>query len=115
MDYNNLSDLYKQCKILTIRSLYKLEIGKLCYKALFSNKYSNLNEYFRSHCWTHSYNTRAIYQYRTPKVKTVCESRNIVNKSIQTWNLIPTDIKNSVSLSSFRMRFSNYLLTQQYD
>ena len=114
IEYNHLSDIYKQCKILSVRNLYKLEIGKICFRALFTDRYSNLSQYFYSHNWTHSYNTRMIYQYRTPRVKTVRESRNIVNKCITIWNSIPLNIKNSVSLLSFKKRYSYHLLSRQH-
>ena len=113
MQYFSINDLYKQCNILTVRSLYQLEMGKLCFKALFSNRANPLRDYFFQHNWTHAYNTRKIYQFRTPKRRTLRESRHVNNKSIEIWNSIPIVNKNSTSVAQFKTKYAKFLLSNQ--
>ena len=62
-------ELFSSLNILKVRELYKLEIGKLVYSALFLGKYMKMHSLLTDLNWDHAWNTRHADPIRLPRVR----------------------------------------------
>jgi len=68
---NKLTTIHKMQKILQLKDIYNLEVGKFMYKYTTSQLPATFNNYFKLITDVHSYNTRQIKtrQFVLPKAR----------------------------------------------
>ena len=83
-----------------------------CLKGLSSNFYCNT---FKFACNSHNFNTRfsANNNVITAEVHTECFKHSLFYSSIIMWNNLPSDIKQSQSLSVFKKKVKIHLFKSQ--
>jgi hypothetical protein len=106
----NTNDLYVKLKILKINEIFELELGKLIFLTLNSNKYPNINEVLINLQWTHNHNTRKISTYRLPFARVLPDYNSFIFQGVKLWNNLPISVRSSNSVSQFVKEFTVELL-----
>ena len=115
----DLSQVYKDLKLLDLPSIHKLETAKYMYKSEKSLLPVSLGKYFEiDRCAEeHSHSTRHQALVNIPdRIAPRLKSRTkIAEKSIQfvgstLWSHLPDDLKNSESFTIFKRLYKNNLL-----
>jgi hypothetical protein len=111
---DNISKV-KYFKILTVDSLYKYFCGIKLFKSykLGTHKYFQVS--FNNLLPVHDYNTRhrVNENFNIPYCHKSRSQCSFYYSSSKIWNSLPTCIKNSQSLSSFKYQFKSFLLNSQ--
>ena len=102
----------KQCNILKINQLYKLETASLMFKLIQGGNTSPAYS-----CNLHSnpckYNTRNEAQYITHHRKTIVAQQSFSYQGPFIWNSLPANLKTSnQTLKCFRNNLKKFLLNQ---
>ena len=110
VEHHHTSDLYKALGLLNVSQIYKLELGKLMFNALFNNKFSGLKQNLLELNWSHNYNTRRIDVYRLPFCRVRVNSNAPIFKAVHFWNGLPLNVRNRPSLATFTHCLKQHLL-----
>ena len=94
-------ELFLECKILKINELYNYCVAIHMYKTSSRNELIFQN---------HSYGTRSNNQVHVPFARLVSTQRSIYHVGPMVWNGLPTDIRESSSLTMFKNKMKIYLL-----
>ena len=80
-----------------------MELGKLMFYTLNTNKYKTIKDYLRRLSWSHNFNTRKINVYRVPFAG-VCTDHNaaLLFASVAFWNGLPLNVTSCRKLYSFK-------------
>ena len=105
-------ELFKELRILKINQIHKLELVKLVFLAINTDRYSCLRDEIRRLEWSHNYNTRRICNYRLPRTRVAADQHGIVFQAISLWNSLPLDLRESTSLSVLKKGFIDLSLSQ---
>ena len=108
LPYNDhTSDYFKTSKILKIGNLYK---NNLCNHIIRSNA-SDINNYIsqflQPHSAFHDYNTRIRNNLVVPRFARSWCQLSFLHRSVKEFNSLPHEIKNSRSLSVFKLALKN--------
>ena len=95
--------LFKSTNILNLVDLSKLNFATYMYKQRKNNNYNNTP--------VHSYQTRNQHKLRIPGHRLTLFTHSLMYLGPKTWNDVPLCIKNSNSLSSFKVKYKKYLLS----
>ena len=107
-----LSPKYKETKILKIKDIYQLEVGKFMFKYKSQNLPENFESYFFNLSNIHSHNTRLNKKDNKylPRVRTCLGQKKLHFAGVQIWNNLPPLIQNIQSLPSFSKKFKENLI-----
>lgn len=107
--------LFQKLGFLNIYEVVRFQLGELVYKQvnhlipdIFSNYFHQIN---------HKYDTRSKTKgnLSLPKPKLNYGKFNVKYASAKVWNDLPLEIRNSVSLASFKRKYKKYLLSFDWD
>lgn len=103
-------------KFMTIFPFYKLYFLVVC-QLLFNelNGASNVNFGFQHRCLTHNYNTRNKHLLSQLKHQTNYFCQSILHIGPKFYNFMPEEIKNSVSIFSFKRKLKSWLEDTNFD
>ena len=104
--YDNLNRLFKTASILRIDDLFKYSLA--CYA------YKNQNELIRF-TRNHRYPMRNTADLRAPMARLRSTEQSVLYNTINLWNELPLDLKNSRSYDSFKFKYKELLLSQYVD
>ena len=66
---------------------------------------------FRTNEEVHNHNTRSNKKLHKPYVKTNLRKLSISFKGVDVYNSLPSDLKNTQYISTFKRKIKNYILT----
>ena len=104
--YDNLNRLYKTANILRIDDLFKFSLA--CYAC---KNLDQLNHFTKSH----RYPVRNSADLRPPMARLRSTEQSVLYNTINLWNELPLDLKNSRSYNSFKYNYKKLLLNQYID
>ena len=108
---SSASETYNKLNLLRFNNIYKLFLAAFMYNQTKSNGiFSDLVNNFQ---WSHSHNTRRTQQFRIPLTNTISSEGFWLSKGISHWNSIPNDFKDLASISIFKKRYREHLLSIQ--
>ena len=92
---NKLTTIHKMQKILQLKDIYNLEVGKFMYKYTTSQLPATFNNYFKLITDVHSYNTRQIKtrQFVLPKARSNSGAKMLKYSAIEIWSKSHAEIK----------------------
>ena len=93
--------LFNSNKILKIHDMYKLNIGLYMYDRVRSGDYDR----------NHQYNTRNRNDLLPRRFRLTATQNSLASIGPTIWNSIPTNIKDSLTYSSFKHQYKKYLLS----
>ena len=96
--------LMESCNWLTIYELVKYHSTITLWKMLQTNKPTQMSSYF-------SINTEMTLEIKPPRIKTVEHGFRV--KTTQFWNQLPTVIRTTTNLSSFKRTLKIWIITQR--
>ena len=112
----NISQVYKDLKLLELSKIHQLETGKFMFKTENMMLPTSLGNYFKiDRCAEeHSYSTRNRSSTSNHPPRIICRTKS-GEKSIQyvgskLWFKLPSELKSSESLISFKCQYKSYLL-----
>lgn len=105
------SELYARYNLLKIKDIYTLEIGKMMFSALHTNKYPLLKQHLDALHWTHNHNTRKVSIYRLPFARILPDYNSFLFQAVKSWNGFPLHVRNSISLPQLKRELSKHLLS----
>ena len=103
-------EIFSNVGIVKVYDLHKIELGKLVYLILNSNRYPVFVEELNRLGWSHSYNTRKINEYRLPHSRVLVDQHGVLFRSVKLWNSLPLEIRTSPSLAVLKKRLMLYLI-----
>ena len=107
------SPLFADLKILKLGDIYQLHISSFAFECLHDIAPAQFKDFFRSISSIHSYNTRGATRgdfFLVRKNTLQYGIRSISYNGVRIWNNIPSETRNSTSVTSFRKKFKNSLL-----
>ena len=107
------SPLFADLKILKLGDIYQLHISSFAFECLHDIAPAQFKDFFRPIPSIHSYNTRGATRgdfFLVRKNTLQYGIRSISYNGVRIWNNIPSEIRNSTSVTSFRKKFKNSLL-----
>ena len=108
--YEHTSPLFRSNKILKLTDLYEYNIAKFMFKFNCGILPSSLNKIFTTNKTHHQYNTRNRNNPRIPLSKYSSTTKSVRHKGPQIWNCIPTTIRSSRSINTFKYKLKNSLI-----
>ena len=103
--------LFNLTGILRLNHVYLLKAATLMYKVIKLNKYPTLRDDLELRYNTHHHGTRFNDTYRLPFPRTETIRFSFKYQLIKIWNSIPSDITDEQSLTRFKKRFTEHLLS----
>ncbi|MFZ2538156.1 MAG: reverse transcriptase family protein, partial [Oscillospiraceae bacterium] len=103
--------LFLQLKLLTIYNIYKFQLATYMYRILNSLIPALDHHNFKTGSTIHDYNTRHKNDLRKPQCRTGLRQKMICFQGPKLWNILPDNIKNAPSLSTFRLRAKYYFIS----
>ena len=101
-DYtDHTNPLFFASKILKFKDQYKHSLGTYIYRNT-----EILDNFTRNH----NYSTRQRNEYLAPFARLRSTQQSVLFNAINNWNSIPDNIKNSISLPSFKYKYKQHLL-----
>ena len=98
---------YKQLKI---SDLCNHNIGIFMYKYCNNLLPSSFNNIFKTDAENHDYNTRNALNFEYPNNKLNFCDKYISYQGAKTWNNIPSHVKSSKNLNSFKISFKQLII-----
>ena len=109
---SNINDIMKQCNILKINQLYKLETASLMFKLIQGGNKSPAFS-CNLHLNPCKYNTRNKAQYITHHCKTTVAKQSFSYQGPFIWNSLPANLKTSnQTFKCFRNNLKKFLLNE---
>ena len=106
VDYtDHMNPLFFASKTLKFIDQYKHSLGTYIYR-----NPEILGNFTRNH----NYSTRQRNEYLAPFARSRSTQQSVLFNAINNWNTIPDNIKNSISLPSFKYKYKQHLL-ESYD
>ena len=110
--------LFLDLQILKLEDKYRLYISFFVYECVNSIAPIHFRDYFTQISEFHQYNTRSASRgdLVVARKNTVQYGlRSICFNGVKSWNTIPSDIRNSPSVSIFKKTLKNFLLDSHID
>lgn len=95
--------LFKDMNILQLTDLSNFSIASYMFKQIASNSTSTLTQ-------THNHSTRNKHSLQIPHHSLTLFQHSLMFKGPKIWNSIPTYVKESVSLNTFKRKLKDHLL-----
>ena len=106
--YSSTKDLFKKLNLHNVSELYKIRTAIFMYKWLVNNDFNFLSDTLNEITFEHNHITRSSNRYRLPFPRLELHKQFVVYQGIQIWNEIPSELKTSKSLVSFKKHISDY-------
>ena len=106
----NTDSLFDTLSMLKIKDIFTLELGKLMYLTINSNRFHRLNDILVNLQWSHNYNTRKICMYRLPKIRVLPDYNSFIFQGVDLWNNFPILIRGCQSYHVFKKELKAFLL-----
>ena len=106
-----LLPIYKNLNLLTVKSVYKLEVSKFMYKYYHNQLPLSFSNYFQPNSNIHKYSTRQ--SYFLPRLNKKKSQKSIKYFGIKTWEGIPKEYKSIKSLRTFAKSCKEHLIKEQ--
>lgn len=98
-------DLFKKLNVLTLASLF---IYELCTHAF------NCKDSYPKNSDYHGYNTRVKNNFHVPLNKYLVSYKSPLSLAARTFNILPTNIKDSKNINQFRFKLKEFLIEKSY-
>lgn len=113
-DYNSSADpLFKQLNIPKLQDLFYIQLGKIMYKNTVNSLPPPLSKYFECNANYHDHNTRSRGHPHISSRNSQFVLRSYLHKAPDLWYKIPSEIKNSTTITAFTKRFRKFLQSSQ--
>ena len=109
--YDHVSPAFRELKWLRIEQVHFLETNIAMYKSLRGKYPVWLHSFSTVHSVTNS-TTRRRNNLTVPRFNTNCGARAFLVNGPMSWNALPPEITNTNTLSSFKHRLINALLSK---
>jgi len=108
--YNDsAAPIYASLNIPNIQTIYEVELSKLMYQHVHSTLPSPLQQLFTFNSHTYDYNTRHKNDPHITQRRTELVSKSFLHKAPQLWLSIPSNIKQSHTMESFKYNIRKHL------
>ena len=94
--------IFKACKLLKLKDIYKYRVALYMYKILKLNKYPSLQRNLDILHSEHRYDTRSASRLIEPFPRTLAIQLSFKYQFIKIWNNIPDEIKNCATFGIFK-------------
>ena len=101
--------LFDHMKLLKVRDIYRLELGKLMFSAINLEKYKKFKDLVDNLNWTHNFATRRMNDYRLPNVRVNVNKGGALFSAVSLWNELSNEVKSSTSLSQFKRFITKWM------
>lgn len=109
--YAHTNSLFKQQRILKLEDLFTYNAQQHMYKTLVLNRYPEIKNSISNNQINHNYATR-LDKLRLPYCRTQKGTQNLCYQLSEKWNQLPTHVKNSLTLNTFKKGCKSYLLNR---
>ena len=112
------SPLFLDLQILKLEDIYSLYISFFAYECVNNIAPIHFRDYFTQISELHQYNTRSASRgdlFLVRKNTVQYGLRSICFNGVKSWNTIPSDIRNSPSVSIFKKKLEKFLLDSYSD
>ncbi len=89
--------------------------GIQMYNIIHGNAPSYLNEMFKTNSQIHTYNSRNNKSLYLPKYNLVTGQRTFKFRGIKPWENLTNNIKEALSVDSFKTKYKTKLISDLYD
>ena len=108
--YSHSAPLFHKLNLLNLHDIMLLQIGIFMYKCKNRLLPPYIADMFPLNLSFHSYLTRSANDFHFPKIRTSQAKSTICFSGPKLWSSLPIEIKNSVSLHSFKRKLKKYLI-----
>ena len=102
--------LFVRYKILKIKDLFFFQLGQFMFNYNTNALPSIFDSMFPRNQSFHNYPTRRSNEFHLPLLRTLLAQNTFIYSGPRFWNSLSCDIKNSLSLNSFKRKLKNFLL-----
>ena len=110
---SHTAPLFIQLKTLTLYDLYKYQLGIFLYKFHHSLLPSAFDDFYSYNTSYHTYETRSKEFLHHPYSRTSLNASQIRSTGVYFWNSLSPGIKSSPSLTVFKRRLKEFLLSSK--
>jgi hypothetical protein len=111
LPYNSHTDsIFQKYKILRFKDIYTLYLGKYMYLQINKMLPIPLLRHFSQCQDVHSYDTRQKHCLHKQNRRTALVSKSFIYQGPDYWNMLPKEIKNSMTIKSFNAQHKLILL-----
>ena len=103
--------LFKNLRILNLKDIYKLQIGKFTYQCKSGLLPDSFNDMFLVTRQVHSYGTRSSELFYLPQCRTNITKFSISFQGPNFYNSLSPEIRNATSTASFCSKLKAFLLS----
>ena len=103
--------LFKNLRILNLKDIYKLQIGKFMYQCKSGLLPDSFNDMFLVTRQVHSYGTRSSELFYLPQCRTNIRKFSISFQGPNFYNSLSPEIRNATSTTSFCSKLKAFLLS----
>ena len=103
--------LFKNLRILNLKDIYKLQIGKFMYQCKSGLLPDSFNDMFLVTRQVHSYGTRSSELFFLPQCRTNTRKFSISFQGPNFYNSLSPEIRNATSTASFCSKLKAFLLS----
>ena len=103
--------LFKNLRILNLKDIYKLQIGKFMYQCKSGLLPDSFNDMFLVTRQVHSYGTRSSELFYLPQCRTNISKFSISFQGPNFYNSLSPEIRNATSTASFCSKLKAFLLS----
>ena len=109
--YNSHSaPLFHKLNVLSLSDICQLQTGMFMYKCKNRLLPRYITDLFPINASIHSYQTRSSNDFHFPKIRTSYAKSTLFFTGPKLWSSLPNEIKNSVSLQSFKRKLKKHLI-----
>ena len=108
--YSHSAPLFHKLNLLNVYDIMNLQIEIFMYNCKYRLHPPYISDIFPLNLNFHSYETRSANDFHFPKVRTSYAKSTLLFTGPKLWSSLPKEIKNSVSLHSFKRNFKKYLI-----
>ena len=102
--------IFKELRFLKMKGIHLFQLGQFMYSFSTGNLSTNFDSFFSVNNSIHSYNTRHASFYRLPLCRTNIRQFSISFQGPKFFNTLSSEIKNSLSLMSFKYKLKDFLI-----
>ena len=108
--YTHTAPLFSKNAILTVNSLYIINVGSFMHSFLNGKLSKTFNSMFKINYNVHSYGTRQAALFHTPVGRTAFSYKTIKFKGVSIYNNISTKINTTCSIAALKAQLKQLLL-----
>ena len=100
---------FKSLKVLKLKDLYILKLCCMVFSSLNSSQ-NNLSLMLQAQYRHHTHNTRSGGELTLPRYRRTSSQSSFLFQSIKVYNSLPLNLRNCISITSFKINVKKYLL-----